>query len=89
MASKKAKSPARKLNSRVLTTFIENVRRRRAALGLSQVQASIKAGLEHNYVCHFENGRRPAPSLDTLTQLAKALETTEAKLLTKGGWRED
>ena len=89
MASTKAKSPARKLRSRVLWTLIENVRELRAALGLSQVQLSIKARLEHNYVGHFENGRRPSPSLDTLSQLAEALETTEAKLLTKGGWREE
>ena len=88
MASKKAKSSAQRLNSQVLLIFIENVRRRRAALGLSQLQLSLKAQLEPNYVGHFENRRRKAPSLQTLSQLALALETTEAKLLTKGGWRE-
>lgn len=87
--AKKAKPATQQLDTRVLATLIENVRRRREVLGLSQGQTSLAAGLENHYVYHLENNRNRDPGLQTLVKLAKALKTTPAKLLTQGGWRED
>jgi transcriptional regulator with XRE-family HTH domain len=59
----------------------ENVRRRREERGLTQEQLAVLSGFGQNYLSGLERGRRN-PTVLTLHELALALETTPANLLT-------
>ena len=50
------------------------LRRARLAHGLTQKQLADMVGVDFTYVSKVENGRLPAPSEATITQLAKALK---------------
>lgn len=54
-------------------TYGAFLRRERLARGLTQKQLAEKVGVDFTYVSKVENGRLPAPSEATITQLAKAL----------------
>lgn len=60
--------------------FGQRVKGRREALRLSQEALAERAGLDSTYVSGIERGRRN-PGLNSLQQLAVALETTMADLL--------
>ena len=72
-----AKTP----RNRTLATFGLNVRRRREALKLSQLQAAEKADLDPTYLSGVERGVRNA-SLIVIARIAKALKTTVSELCT-------
>jgi transcriptional regulator with XRE-family HTH domain len=78
---KKAKAREEELDERTLKVLIQNVRKRRRALGLSQAQASLAGGLEPQYLTAFENGHRRNPTLATCIKIAKGLDTTLVALL--------
>jgi len=59
----------------------ENARRLRVCRGLTQEQLSEKTGLTQQYISGLERGRRN-PTVLTLRDLAQALETTPALLIT-------
>ncbi len=61
------------------TQFGRNVRRLREALGLTQEALGAAAGLDRSYVGGVERGERN-PSLSTIAQLARALQTSVAIL---------
>ncbi|HET9954901.1 MAG TPA: helix-turn-helix transcriptional regulator [Polyangiaceae bacterium] len=61
-------------------TFGREVRRRRAALGLTLEQLAERAGLTPNYIGTVENGRRD-PSLSTVLALARGLGAAPGELL--------
>lgn len=61
--------------------FCENFKRRRARLGLSQIQLAERLGVAQSYVSDLESGNK-VPLVPTLADLAEALETTPAKLIT-------
>lgn len=58
-----------------------NVRRFREAKGLTQEQLSERSGFGQNYLSDLERGRRN-PTVVTVYELAQALGTTPADLLT-------
>jgi transcriptional regulator with XRE-family HTH domain len=58
-----------------------NARRFRAARGLTQEQLSEVTGLTQQYISGLEQGRRN-PTIVTLFELAQALRTTPASLIT-------
>lgn len=72
-----AKTP----RTRALATFGLNVRKRREALKLSQLQAAEKADLDPTYISGIERGVRN-PSLVSITRVAKALSMTVSELCT-------
>ena len=57
-----------------------NLKRRRVELGLSQTDVAKRMGVAPGYICNLERGIG-MPNTKTLPPLAKALETTPAKLL--------
>lgn len=61
--------------------FCENFKRRRQRLGLSQTELATRLGVAQSYVSDLESGNK-VPLVPTLADLAVALETTPAKLLT-------
>jgi transcriptional regulator with XRE-family HTH domain len=64
--------------------FGENMRAARHDAGLSQVALSEATGLDRAAISFLERAER-APDLSTLVRVARALETTPAKLLTGVG----
>lgn len=66
------------------TQFGRNVRRLREALGLTQEALGAAAGLDRSYVGGVERGERN-PSLSTIAQLARALQTPVAQAMTSSG----
>lgn len=58
-----------------------NVRRLREAQGLTQEQLAELSGFGQNYLSDLERGRRN-PTVVTIFELAQALNTTPALLLT-------
>lgn len=59
----------------------ENVRRLRLAAGLSQEELAERSGFSQQYLSDLERGRRN-PTVVTVFELAQALETTPALLVT-------
>lgn len=57
------------------------VRRRREALGLSQVDLGARMGVADSYISHIERGRTPNMQIDSLARLAEALECQPQDLL--------
>jgi transcriptional regulator with XRE-family HTH domain len=66
--------------SLVPLAFGREVRRRRAALGLTLEQLAERSGLTPNYIGTVENGRRD-PSLSTVLALARGLGAAPGELL--------
>lgn len=66
------------------TQFGRNVRRLREALGLTQEALGAAAGLDRSYVGGVERGERN-PSLSTIAQLARALQTPVTQTMTSSG----
>ncbi|MFT3855704.1 MAG: helix-turn-helix transcriptional regulator [Ilumatobacteraceae bacterium] len=60
----------------------DRIRGRRVALGLTLAAVADRAGLSLPYVSNLERGRGN-PTLDALTAIAVALETTTADLLSE------
>ena len=60
-----------------------NVRRQRHALGLSQEQLALEAGMKRSYVSELERGLRN-PTVRALGRLADALAVDPTLLLTAG-----
>jgi transcriptional regulator with XRE-family HTH domain len=60
-----------------------NVRRQRQALGLSQEQLALEAGMKRSYVSELERGLRN-PTVRALGRLADALAVDPTLLLTAG-----
>lgn len=60
----------------------DRIRARRVALGLTLAAVAERAGLSLPYVSNLERGRGN-PTLDALTAIAGALETTTADLLSE------
>lgn len=54
---------------------------RRLQIGLSQVALAEKLGVHQPYISDLESGRK-SPLMETLADIADALDTTPAKLLT-------
>ena len=61
-----------------------NARHFRLACGLTQEQLSERSGLTQQYISGLEQGRRN-PTVVTLFELAQALDTTPAALITPRG----
>lgn len=61
--------------------FRANMKARRQAIGLTQVQLSERLGVFQPYISALESGRK-SPLMETLAEIAEALDTTPAKLLT-------
>ena len=72
-----AKTP----RTRALATFGLNVRKRREALELSQLEAAEKADLDPTYISGVERGVRNL-SLISIARIAKGLKTTVSELCT-------
>lgn len=56
------------------------IRQLRAEKGLSQEKLSFESGLDRSYISQLECGLRQ-PSLVTIFQLAKALQTSPAHII--------
>jgi transcriptional regulator with XRE-family HTH domain len=66
--------------SGIIGILAENVRRRRAAAGLSQENLALEAGLDRTYISQVERGKRNV-TIEVLARLAAALDTTADQLL--------
>jgi transcriptional regulator with XRE-family HTH domain len=62
--------------------FGQVVREQRLALNLSQVELGKKCGLDRTFISLIERGIRQ-PTLNSLFQIASALDTTPSDLLTQ------
>lgn len=65
--------------------FASNVRRRRKALGLSQEEVAHRVGIDVRYLGGIER-KQENPSLKVIADIAAALSTTPAILLTRRRW---
>lgn len=66
--------------SELQVTFGENVRTRRLALKLTQIDLAKLLKIQQGAVSDIENGQH-APTLETVEKIAKALKTTAKALL--------
>lgn len=73
----------RRRSEDLLTTIAEHIRTRRKTLGLTQEELAERAGLSTNYVAKLEIGMN-APSLQSLSRLAEALQIDLGALVTLG-----
>lgn len=62
----------------------QNVRRLRIAQDLTQEQFAERSGFSQQYISDLERGRRN-PTVVSLYELAQALKTTPADLVSAGG----
>jgi transcriptional regulator with XRE-family HTH domain len=60
----------------VMAEVGENLKRLRAAAGLTQQQLAVAAGLSVSVVAHIERGHIPDPRASTLRALARSLGCT-------------
>jgi transcriptional regulator with XRE-family HTH domain len=74
----------RQENQDIEYRFGRAIRRRRRELDLSQEELAERAELHRNYVSGIETGTRN-PSLKNIEKLAKALDTSIARLFTDYG----
>lgn len=63
------------------TAMGERIRHRRKELGVTAKALARSAGLSASYLSQLEHGKHAQPSLDVLSALAAALETTLGELL--------
>ena len=54
----------------------ENIKRLRKQHGLSQEQLALKAGITYSTLIKLESGTNTNPTVNTLQQIAKALNVT-------------
>ncbi len=66
----------------IVVLVAKNLKRLRLAKQLSQEALAAKANLSTSYISMLERGQR-SPPLDTLEQLAKALDVSAPSLLQK------
>jgi len=66
--------------SELQVSFGENVRERRVALKLTQIELAEKLKIRQSTLSDIENGRH-APTLATVEKIAKVLKTTAKTLL--------
>jgi transcriptional regulator with XRE-family HTH domain len=59
----------------------QKIRARRRKLGLTQVEAAKRAGCGQAWWAEIETGTAGSLGIDTLDKVARALETTAAKLI--------
>ena len=64
----------------ITKAFGIRLRQLRKAKKWSLLELSLRANINHNYLCDLENGRRN-PSLEMLEKLAKAFEITLSSLV--------
>jgi transcriptional regulator with XRE-family HTH domain len=64
----------------IIEKFGENLRKLRAAKGLSQEEIAFASKLSVYYVSKLERGKAN-PSLETMTKLAKALKTSLSEIV--------
>ncbi len=69
-----------KVKSPILTELAKKVRLRRYELGLTQEQLAERANFHVNYIGGIERGERN-PSIESLVNLAKALELSPKELM--------
>ncbi len=69
------------MSIRKLSTIKKNIRQRRKKLGLSQDKLSKLAGIAYNTVVKIESGENPNPTIETLTKIARALNTNISDLI--------
>ena len=67
-------------DSAIIRTVAENVRRLRAAAGLSQEQLAFAAELDRTYISQVEGQKRNI-TISALAQLAKALKVEPTELV--------
>ena len=60
------------------------IRHKRSALGISQGELALRAGLHRTYVSDLERGTRN-PSIESIEKLARALDVSVAKLFEAAG----
>ena len=60
------------------------IRHKRSALGISQGELALRAGLHRTYVSDLERGARN-PSIESIEKLARALDVSVAKLFEAAG----
>jgi len=65
----------------IKTGLTERIGQRLQKLGLSERQASLKAGLSDSYLRNIREGKSSAPRIDTLEKIADVLGTTSAWLI--------
>jgi transcriptional regulator with XRE-family HTH domain len=70
-------------------SLAELIQRRRADLGMSQVELGIKADTSQRTVSEIERGVRRRPQLHTLRAFADALEMPLAELVLASGQADD
>jgi len=59
----------------------DRIGQRLRILGLSERQASLRAGLSDSYLRNIREGKSTAPRIDTLEKIAQVLETTPSWLI--------
>jgi transcriptional regulator with XRE-family HTH domain len=64
------------------------IRRRRREMDISQEELADRAGLNRTYITRVEGGERNL-RLETVAQIAKALDITMARLFTEYGVEEE
>lgn len=62
------------------TLFGQEVKKIRAERGLSQEELSFQADIHTSYVSQLERGKK-SPSLRTILQIARALDTSATELM--------
>jgi transcriptional regulator with XRE-family HTH domain len=68
------------MSTKFIRQFGENVRNARESLGISQEELAYRADLHRTQISLIERGQR-TPRLDTIEQLAKALQIQPSKLI--------
>lgn len=70
------------IKTTIHSVFCENVRARRLALGLTQVEVADLMGISNPAYNVIETGKN-CPTLDQVDRVAKVLRTNAAELLTQ------
>jgi transcriptional regulator with XRE-family HTH domain len=70
------------IDTGIIQTVAENVRRARKAAGLSQEELAIEAQLDRTYISQVERGKRNI-TVAVLARLARAMRTSAAELVSE------
>jgi len=63
------------------TTIASNIKKYRQKLGVSQDRLSKMADITYNTIIKIESGGNQNPTIDTLSQIAKALDVSVDDLM--------